>query len=92
MPGSTRVSGNPLAVSTPAEVDELLDRTVAEAESPEVEVGLVAQIDRKDDDGWSILQFGVRAAATTCGFVGYAGKDETSVISTSGVTSPEPVA
>ncbi|MGC7102933.1 Imm1 family immunity protein [Amycolatopsis lurida] len=37
-------------------------------------------------------QFGVRAAATTCGFVGYAGKDEASVISTSGATSPEPVA
>lgn len=83
----------PLAVSTPAEVDELLDRMVAETESPEVEVGLVAQLDRRGDDGWSILQFGVRmAATTTCGSVGYACKDEMSVISTSGATSPEPVA
>lgn len=82
----------PLAVSTPEEVDELLDRMVAEAESPEVEVGLVAQLDRRDEDGWSILQFGVRATATTCGFVGFAGKNETSAISSSGGTSPEPVA
>ncbi len=82
----------PLAVSTPAEVDELLDRMVAEAASPEVEVGLVAQIDHRDDNGWSILQFGVRVTATTCGFVGFAGKDATSVISSSGGTSPEPVA
>ncbi|WP_158632619.1 Imm1 family immunity protein [Amycolatopsis sp. WAC 01416] len=82
----------PLAVSTSAEVDELLDRMVAEAESPEVEVGLVAQLDRRDENGWSILQFGVRAADTMCGFVGYASKGETSVISTSGATSPEPVA
>ncbi|MEW2508303.1 Imm1 family immunity protein [Amycolatopsis sp. NPDC047767] len=83
----------PVALSTPAQVDELLDQMVAEAESPNVEVGLVAQLDGKDGDDWSsTLQFGVRAAATMCGFVGYMGKGETSAISDNGATSPEPVA
>lgn len=82
----------PVTLSTPAQVDELLNQMVAEAESPEVEVGLVAQLERKDDDGWSVLQFGVRAAATMCGFVGYMGKGEPSAISDNGGTSPEPVA
>ncbi|MEV8609543.1 Imm1 family immunity protein [Amycolatopsis sp. NPDC051373] len=82
--------GNPLPLSTPAQVDELLDRMVAESESPEVEVGLVAQIDSTREGGWSVLQFGVRAAKS--GFVGYMGKDEASAISDSGATPPEPVA
>lgn len=82
----------PVVMRTPAQVDELLDRMVAEAESPDVEVGLVAQIDGKDEDGWSILQFGVRAAASLCGFVGHVAKDSPSVISDNGATSPEMVA
>lgn len=82
-----------VTLSTPAQVDELLDRMAAEAESPEVEVGLVAQIDGKDDDeGWSILQFGIRAAGSLCGFVGHVGKDSASVMSDNGGTSPEMIA
>ncbi|GAA4536905.1 Imm1 family immunity protein [Amycolatopsis samaneae] len=83
----------PVALSTPAQVDELLNQMEAEAGSPEVEVGLVAQLDGKgDDDGWSILQFGVRATGSLCGFVGHVAKDSASVISDNGGTSPEPVA
>lgn len=83
----------PVALSTPAQVDELLNKMEAEAASPEVEVGLVAQLDGKDEDSWrSVLQFGVRAAGTLCGFVGYMGKGEPSAISDNGGTSPDPVA
>lgn len=80
----------PVALSTSAQADELLDRMAAEAESPDVHVGVVAQLDRKDDaDGWSTLQFGARAANTMCGFVIYLGKGEPGAISDNGGTSPE---
>ena len=83
----------PAALSTPAEVNELLNQMEAEAGSPDVAVGLVAQLDCKGEDGWrSVLQFGVRRDATVCGFVGYMGKGESSAISDNGGTSPEPVA
>ncbi|MET9266641.1 Imm1 family immunity protein [Amycolatopsis sp. NPDC004079] len=79
----------PVALSTSAEADELLDRMVAEAESPDVNVGVVAQLDREDETGWvSTLQFGVRAAATTCGFVIHMTKGKPTVISDNGGTSP----
>ncbi|WP_336160032.1 Imm1 family immunity protein [Amycolatopsis sp. VC5-11] len=82
----------PVALSTSAQVDELLDQMVAEAQSPDVEVGLVAQLDREEETGWvSTLQFGVRAAATTCGFVIYLSKHDPNAISDNGGTSPEPV-
>ncbi|WIX78922.1 Imm1 family immunity protein [Amycolatopsis carbonis] len=78
----------PFELAEPAEVDALLDRMVSEATA--APVGVVAELAREDRDRWSILQFGVRTEGV--GFVGYMGKDETSVISASGAMSSEPVA
>ncbi len=82
--------GSGFVLSTPDQVDELLDRMVSE--SAEESVGLMAQVGRKEGEGWSsALQFGVRAAQ--CGFVGYMGsKGEASAISDNGATSPEMLA
>ncbi|WP_103349685.1 Imm1 family immunity protein [Amycolatopsis sp. CA-128772] len=77
----------PLSLREPSAVDELLDRMVAE--STEAELGVIAEVARRGDDRWAILQIGVRSSA--CGFVGYAGPDG-SVISASGATSPVLVA
>jgi hypothetical protein len=83
----------PVALSTPAQVDELLNQMEAEAGSPDVAVGLVAQLDCQVEGGRrSVLQFGVRREVPVCGFVGYMGKGESSAISDNGGTSPEPVA
>jgi hypothetical protein len=83
--------GSGFVVSTPAQVDELLDRMVSE--SAKETVGLMAQVGCKEGDGWgSGLQFGVRAAK--CGFVAYMGASqaEGSAISDNGGTSPEMIA
>ncbi|MBE8523070.1 hypothetical protein ILP97_37210 [Amycolatopsis sp. H6(2020)] len=77
----------PLSLREPFHVDELVDRMVSE--SAEAGVGFIAEVARRGDDHWAILQVGVRASAR--GFVGYASPDG-SVISASGATSPEPVA
>ena len=82
-PGQTE----PLPLGSPAEVDGLVDRMLVEAS--ESDVGLLAQVERQDDDGWAVLQVGVRSSVR--GFVGYMGPDG-SVLSAGGATSPEPVA
>ncbi|MFK0244609.1 Imm1 family immunity protein [Amycolatopsis azurea] len=78
----------PFDLADAAEVDALLDRMVIEA--TEAPVGVIAELAWEGEDHRSILQFGVRTEQV--GFVGYMGRGETSVISTSGATSPEPVA
>jgi hypothetical protein len=77
----------PLPLREPSQVDELLDRMVSE--STEAELGVIAEVARRGDDRWAILQIGVRSSA--CGFLGYA-SPQGSVISAGGATSPEPVA
>ena len=80
--------GAPFELAGPAQVDALLDRTVAEAK--EAEVGVVAELYTDGEDRKTILQFGVRT--DDVGMVGYLGRGETSAISDNGGTSPEPIA
>ncbi|MEU3624842.1 Imm1 family immunity protein [Amycolatopsis coloradensis] len=78
----------PFDLADAAQVDALLDRMLVEATA--APVGVIAELAWEGEEHRSILQFGVRTEQV--GFVGYMGRGETSVISTSGATSPEPVA
>ncbi|OLZ50327.1 hypothetical protein BS330_29150 [Amycolatopsis keratiniphila subsp. nogabecina] len=78
----------PFDLADAAQVDALLDRMLVEATA--APVGVIAELAWEGEDHRSILQFGVRTDHV--GFVGYMGRGEPSVISTSGATSPEPVA
>ncbi|MFD8497697.1 Imm1 family immunity protein [Amycolatopsis sp. NPDC059657] len=78
----------PFELTERDQVDALLDRMVTEA--TEAPVGVIAELAWEGEEHRSILQFGLRNDSV--GFVGYMGKGEASVISTSGATTPEPVA
>lgn len=76
----------PIVLSDSAQVDALFDRMVADAADGDVPV--IAQVDRRDADGWAVLQVGVGKG---CGFVGHMDSSG-SVISTNGAKSGDAVA
>lgn len=57
---------DPMLLTSEADVDALLDRMVEDA--AKADIGVIAEIDRRDEDGWAILQFGVKPDR---GFVGH---------------------
>jgi hypothetical protein len=77
--------GQQLALASRDDVDRLLDKMAADTANHDVPV--MAQADRRDADGWAILQFGLGPAA---GFVGYMGQAG-SAISDNGKASADEV-
>lgn len=77
--------GQQLALASREDVDRLLDKMAADTAKHAVPV--MAQVARRDANGWAILQFGLGPAAGFVGFMGPSG----SAISANGQASADPV-
>lgn len=86
----------PIALREQTDVDALVDRMLGDA--TEYEVGVVAELSRRDEDGWAILQLGVHRdrgyvahADPSGGVVSWDGKQAAEMLTYDYMTHERPI-